>query len=134
MALWNLLPCSLVMNMLSSVLTRLKEIAEREIRVELNMRCTMTNKCTNCGRTESQIAADAKTLGLLQEFQSGVYTCCQIVAWADEQCLAWFEATEEDSKLVDNTTVRPQFDESDSEGVLVPVRLRRRQVPWYRHS
>jgi hypothetical protein len=29
---------------------------------------------TNCERTESQITADAKTLGLLQEFQSGVYS------------------------------------------------------------
>jgi hypothetical protein len=94
----------------------------------------MTNKCTSCRRTESQIIADAKTLGLLQEFQSAVYTCCQIVAWADEQSLAWFEATEEDSRLVDKMTGRPQFDDSEGEGVLVPVRLRRRQVPWYRHS
>jgi hypothetical protein len=94
----------------------------------------MTNKCTKCGGRESQITADAKTLGLLQEFQSGVYSCCQIVAWADEQWLAWFEATKEDSRLLDNVTGRPQVDDSDIEGVLVPVRLRRRQVPWYRHS
>jgi hypothetical protein len=98
------------------------------------MGCKMKSKCTNCGRTESQIAADAKTLGLLQEFQSGVYTCCQIVAWADEQWSAWFEATEEDSRLTDNMTSGLQFDDRDSEGVLVPVRLRRRQVPWYKHS
>ena len=58
----------------------------------------MTDKCMNCGRTESQITADAKTLGLLQEFQSGVYTCCQIADWADEQWLAWFEATQQDNK------------------------------------
>ena len=94
----------------------------------------MTNKCTTCGRTEFQITADAKTLGLLQEFQSGVYNCCQIVEWADEQWLAWFEATQEDSRLVDNMAYRPQVDEGDCEGALVPVRLRRRQVPWYRHS
>jgi hypothetical protein len=94
----------------------------------------MTDKCANCGRTESQIIADAKTVGLLEEFQSSVYTCCQIVAWADEQSLAWFEATLEDSTLVDNMADRPQFDDSEGEGVLVPVRLRRRQVPWYRHS
>jgi hypothetical protein len=94
----------------------------------------MTNKCTNCGRTESQITSDAKTLGLLQELQSGVHTCCQIVAWADEQWLAWFEATQEDSGLVDNITSRPPSDDSDIERALVPVRLRRRQVPWYRHS
>ena len=94
----------------------------------------MTNECTNCGRTESQITANAKTLGLLQELQSGVYTCCQIAEWADEQSLAWFEATQEDRRLVDNMTGPPHFDDSDIEGVLVPVRLRRRQVPWYRHS
>ena len=94
----------------------------------------MTNECTNCRRTESQITADAKTLGLLQELQSRVYTCCQIAEWADEQSLAWFEATQEDRRLVDNMTDRPHFDDSDTEGVLVPVRLRRRQVPWYRHS
>jgi hypothetical protein len=94
----------------------------------------MTNKCTKCGRTESQITADAKTLGLLQEFQSGLYSCCQIVEWADEQWSAWFEATEEDSTLVDNMTGRSQIDEGENEAVLVPVRLRRQQVPWYRHS
>ena len=69
----------------------------------------MTCKCPKCGRTEAQITADAKTLGLLQEFQSGVYNCCQIVEWADEQWLAWFEATEEDSRLVDNMTGRSQI-------------------------
>ena len=94
----------------------------------------MTDKCRNCGRTESQIVADAKALGLLEEFQGGVHTCCQIVAWADEQWLAWFEATGEDSRVVDNMAGGLQFHDSDAEGVLVPVRLRRRQVPWYRHS
>jgi hypothetical protein len=94
----------------------------------------MTCKCPKCGRTEAQITADAKTLGLLQEFQSGVYNCCQIVEWADEQWLAWFEATEGDSRLVDNMTGRSQISEGENEGVLVPVRLRRQQVPWYRHS
>ena len=93
----------------------------------------MTDKCTNCGRTGSQIAADARTLGLLQEFQSGVYSCCQIAAWADEQWLAWFDATQEDSRLVDNVTGRAQVDDSDRESVFVPVRLRRQQVPWYRN-
>jgi hypothetical protein len=93
----------------------------------------MTDKSTNCGHTESQVVADARALGLLREFQCGVYTCCQIAAWVDEQSLAWFEATTEDSRLVDNVTGCPQFNDSDSQGVLVPVRLRRRQVFWYRH-
>ena len=87
--------------------------------------------CKQCGRTDAQITADAKTLGLLQEFQSGLYTCCQIAEWADEQWLAWFEATQEDSKLVDDIASRPGID--DSECVFVPVRLRRQQVPWYRN-
>jgi hypothetical protein len=94
----------------------------------------MIGKCARCGRTESQITSDAKTLGLLQEFQSGVYSCCQIVKWADEQWLAWFEATQEDSTVVDKTADEAQVDEVKGEGVLVPVRSRRRQVPWYRHS
>jgi hypothetical protein len=59
----------------------------------------MTDKSTNCGHTESQVVADARALGLLEEFQCGVDTCCQIAAWADEQSLAWFEATTEDSRL-----------------------------------
>ena len=47
----------------------------------------MTDKCLKCGRTQSQIRSNAKSLGLLREFQTDVYTCCQIVAWADEQPL-----------------------------------------------
>ena len=91
----------------------------------------MTDKCTNCGRTESQVIADAKTLGLVQEFQSGVYTCCQIAEWADEQWLTWFEATQKDNKLVDDATSQPEYDETQL--VFVPVRFRRQQVPWYRN-
>jgi hypothetical protein len=86
----------------------------------------MTDKCMKCGRAEPQVTADAETLGVLQELQSGVYTCCQISQWADEQWLAWFKATQEDQDV----TIRPEF--SEPELVLVPVRLRRQQVPWYR--
>ena len=131
--LWSLLRCSLALEVLPCLLTRLKESAESELRAELDLRCKMTDKCAKCGRTESQITSDVKALGLQQEFQCGVYTCCQIAAWADEQWLAWFEATQEDSSLVDNMTARAQVEEDDCEGVLVPVRLRRRQVPWYKH-
>ena len=116
------------------LLTRVTEIASYEVRIEANPRCTMTSKCPKCGRTESQIAADAKSLGLLQEFQCGVYNCCQIVEWADEQWLAWFEATDADSRLIDDMNGRYQIDGVENEGVLVPIRLRRQQVPWYRHS
>ena len=108
------------------------EIGEYEIRVGVNSRWRMTiSKCTQCGRTESEVTADARTLGLLPEFECGAYSCCQIVEWADEQWLAWFEATQEDNKRVDDSILRPEFGEDGL--VLVPVRLRRRQVPWYRN-
>ena len=58
----------------------------------------MISKCRVCGCTEADSIADAKTLGLEEELQNGVYTCCQIAAWAHEQWLAWFEATNEDAK------------------------------------
>jgi hypothetical protein len=58
----------------------------------------MISKCRLCGCTEADSIADAKTLGLEEELQKGVYTCCQIAAWAHEQWLAWFEATNEDAR------------------------------------
>jgi hypothetical protein len=72
--------------------------------------------------------ADARTLGLQKELQCGIYTCCQIAAWADEQWLAWVEAAEEDGKPVDDVTRPLEFVETEAE--LVPVRLRRPQDPW----
>jgi hypothetical protein len=83
----------------------------------------MTNKCAQCGRTKSQTAADSKTLGLVQELQRGVYTCCQITEWADEQRLAWFEAIHEDSHLIDEQSVQPES--RDADVVFIPVRFRR---------
>lgn len=44
----------------------------------------MTDKCKTCGRTPSQAIADARTLGVQQEFDSGIYTCCQIAQWAHD--------------------------------------------------
>ena len=91
----------------------------------------MTDTCRTCGRTESQAIADARAVGLQKEFQSGIYTCCQIAQWADEQWLAWFEATRADLNRVDDVTGGPELGEA--EALLVPVRLRRPQVPWYRN-
>jgi len=91
----------------------------------------MANTCTDCGRKEPQIIADAKTLGLLEEFQSGIYTCCQISEWADEQSRCWFEATQLDGGRVDDLTGKAGI--AEAETVLVPVRLRRPQVPWHRN-
>jgi hypothetical protein len=58
--------------------------------------------CSSCGSTESQTFADARTLGLVRELQGGVYACCQIVTWADEQWLAWAEAAQQDGKSADD--------------------------------
>jgi hypothetical protein len=60
--------------------------------------------CRRCGCTDSRALADARTLGFQDEFQRRVYTCCQIVGWADEQWLAWVEAAVEDGKSVDDAT------------------------------
>jgi hypothetical protein len=83
-----------------------------------------------CGRFGEQVVADASSLGLLEEFQSGVYTCCQISEWADEQWLAWFQATQEEVERVDDFAARRTY--GDAGAVLVPVRFKRPQVPWYR--
>ena len=66
----------------------------------------MTEKCKICGRSDSQVLADAGTLGLLQEFQCGIYTCCQISEWADEQWLAWSKAADEDAITMPNRMIR----------------------------
>lgn len=91
----------------------------------------MSNICSGCGCTESLALAHAKALGFLLEFQSGIYTCCQIAEWADEQWSAWFEATQEYGKSVENVTRPPELDEG--EAVLIPVRFHRRQVPRFRN-
>jgi hypothetical protein len=71
----------------------------------------MTTLCRLCGFTESEAVANAKALGLEQELESGLYTCCQISEWAREQFMVWSEAASE-----------------DLESILVPVRLRRQQA------
>ena len=86
--------------------------------------------CEACGLTESQASADAKTLGLLEEFRSGVYSCCQIANWANEQWLAWFEAT--DGNDTEPGVAGIELPEEE-ERVLVPVRFRR-PVPRFRRG
>jgi hypothetical protein len=88
----------------------------------------MPSKCTLCGYTEAESVADAKTLGLYGEFQSGVYTCCQIRAWAQEQWSAWVQVRNEDSSCGYDKTVRTDYRQEDA--VLVPVRFRR-AVSWF---
>jgi hypothetical protein len=91
----------------------------------------MSKKCANCGRSESEIFADAKALGLYQQLQCGIYTCCQISQWAEEQSAAWFEATHDDAMVADEMIRQPDVAAADP--VLVPVRMRRPQVPWHRN-
>ena len=90
----------------------------------------MSKRCETCGRTECEAIADAKTLGLYEELQSGVYTCCQIAAWADEQWLAWSEAANDEASRSDGFM---DGAEPQAEAVLVPVRFRR-PVPWFKNS
>ena len=91
----------------------------------------VASKCNVCGCTEAESLTDAKTLGLRQEFESGIYTCCQIAAWAHEQWVAWFEATSEDANRGSYTTATADYEERDA--ALVPVRFRR-PVPWFRRT
>jgi hypothetical protein len=78
--------------------------------------------CRRCGCTEALAAADARALGCLDEFLAGIYTCCQVVQWADEQWIAWQEASCEDGKPIEEVT-GPLEIEPDS--LLVPVRVRK---------
>jgi hypothetical protein len=89
------------------------------------------NSCNGCGCTQSQSIADAKTLGLEQEFQSGIYTCCKIAEWAQEQWSAWAQATEEDTEYRSGGSINPEL--ATEQVGLVPVRFRR-PVPWFRRA
>jgi hypothetical protein len=80
------------------------------------------NVCRFCGCTESQAMADAMVLGLNDEFERGLYSCCQLVAWADEQWLAWIDAASEDGKPVDKATKPLEINEAEPEPVLVRLR------------
>jgi hypothetical protein len=85
--------------------------------------------CTRCGCTESQALSDARTLGLQRELQNGLYTCCQIVAWADEQWLAWVEAALEDGKSTDDVT---RLLECDRTEVVAPIVIRHTRNSGFR--
>lgn len=50
-----------------------------------------SGRCQCCGCNLFEAIADARALGLEQEFRAGIYTCCEIDRWADEQWHAWFE-------------------------------------------
>jgi hypothetical protein len=89
----------------------------------------MDSVCAVCGCTEVEAIADARSLDLDQELQSGVYTCCQIAEWAVEQLLAWSEAAQEDGEPVHDMTKPHGFEATKF--VVVPIRLRRPPVPRF---
>jgi hypothetical protein len=66
-------------------------------------------------------------LGLNDEFERGLYSCCQLVAWADEQWFAWTVAASEDGKPVDEVTKPLEIDHAEPEPVLVRVRNKSQQ-------
>jgi hypothetical protein len=66
--------------------------------------------------------AKARTIGLQRELQDGFYNCCQIVAWADEQWLAWLEAAHQDGKSAGDI-IRP-LECHDPEAAVVPIVIR----------
>jgi PAS domain-containing protein len=53
----------------------------------------MSTRCQRCECTITEAMADALFLGLENEFESGTYSCCEIVVWAAEQWGVWTEAT-----------------------------------------
>ena len=86
----------------------------------------MTRTCRICDSTEPQAIANARALDLEQEFQGGMYTCCQVAKWADEQSLAWLEAAHETATPAHDLTKLAELPQT--EAALVPVRLRRQQI------
>ena len=84
----------------------------------------MTDRCKTCGCTRGEVEVDARTLDLLDDFQTGRYRCCDIVRWADEQRLAWLDATDQDANEAWQMTETAPIPEQES--AFVPVRTRRR--------
>ncbi len=76
--------------------------------------------CRKCGCTTPQAAADAFVVGFQNEFEAGVYSCCQVVMWADEQWQAWITAAAEDGKSEEEVTKPLEI--MDCPGV-VPIRF-----------
>jgi hypothetical protein len=89
----------------------------------------MSKICRICDSTEPQAIANAKALGLEQEFQSGMYTCCQVAKWAAEQSSAWLEAAHENATPAHDLTKLAESPQT--EAALVPVRFRRQQIRWF---
>jgi hypothetical protein len=102
------------------------DIGEERIKMKNGPR-KMNRVCRLCGCNAVQAAADARAIGFEDDFQNGVYTCCQVVQWADEQWLVWMQAAAEDVQPIDDVTLSLEMPESQA--TPVPVRIRRPQDP-----
>lgn len=69
-----------------------------------------------CRSRQAETLADARAIGLGDEFEAGLYSRMQINQWAGEQWLAWLEATAQDRQAAEGL--------DNSEAQLVPVRVR----------
>lgn len=94
-----------------------------------NERARLNGFCRDCGCNHAQAAADAKALGFEREFDAGIYTCCQLAQWADEQWLVWHEAAVEDGKVPEEVTRALEVEAVDTR--FVPVHIRLRQDPRF---
>ena len=106
----------------------------RAVQEELNMNEHQTTHdpvCRRCGSREGAAAADAKAIGLLDEFLSGTHTCCQVVQWADEQWDAWQQAAREDGKAPEEVTRRLEI---EPDAALPLVRVRKSRAPSEKES
>ncbi|MBV8552822.1 MAG: hypothetical protein JOY54_16120 [Acidobacteriaceae bacterium] len=85
----------------------------------------MSKICTVCGYDKSRVIADARALGLEEDFSNGLYSCCQIARWADEQWEAWLEAMQQD---LEAASARDSIVEAvDLDAALVYVRKHRQK-------
>jgi hypothetical protein len=58
----------------------------------------------------------------MDEFLAGIYTCCQVVQWADEQWLAWEQAAREDGQAPEEVTSALEV---EPDALFVPVQVRK---------
>jgi hypothetical protein len=101
--------------------SKLVETQERTVVVARSWRVLdKMTICRHCGCTFSQAEADALVVGFRDEYLAGEYNCCQVVAWADEQWLAFAEAAIEDGKSEEEATKHLEI--ADCQGV-VPISL-----------
>ncbi len=83
----------------------------------------MSGVCNSCGCDRAQAVLYARAIDFEAEFLAGLYDCCQVVQWSEEQWLAWREAACEDGKTIDE--VMPALGSEEPEKAFVKVQIRR---------